>query len=105
MLSNSSESSSEELRHLVTEFKTLSARLITALEARVPIVATLKGVLDSTPVPLLCDVFVSAIGIDFAELVTVLNAVPLVKRFEAVLKIISKQTLMVNTVLNVAETV
>jgi ATP-dependent Lon protease len=103
LLPADSEEEPDELASLVTEFRSASGRLLEAFESRFPIIANFKSLLEKTPTPLLCDVFVSVIGVDFSELLSVLNATGLVDRFRLVLKIISRHTLALNSALQAAE--
>eukprot|EP00047_Mylnosiga_fluctuans_P018771 m.74901 g.74901 ORF g.74901 m.74901 type:complete len:831 (+) comp7786_c0_seq1:1208-3700(+) len=91
----------EELTALVKEFRATAFSLIAALEGRIPIIANLKGILESTPVALLADVCISAIGVDVADSIAVLNAVDLTERYTIALKILTRQLVTVSAALQV----
>jgi ATP-dependent Lon protease len=101
-LDTSNPGDSEEVLALAAEFRQTAGQVIAALEQRVPIVSKLRSILEATPLDQLCDVCVSALGVDPADARAVLNSVDLAERFQISLKILARQAVLVNATLFLA---
>jgi hypothetical protein len=91
---------------LVQLFKSESADIVQMLQSQVSeialVISKLKEHMDKLPPHYLCDLVVMASHTTFLERLAILNAVDLAERFALGLKLLARQSLVLNTTMQVA---
>lgn len=81
----------------VDEFREGALQLVRLVRSRVPIVARIKSIVETSPPDLLCDIMVGAMDATVAEQIALLQTVDLLPRYEAANAVLQRQLLLLRT--------